>query len=140
MISYPAKIEYDKEDVCYNVEFPDLEGCQTFGDTLEEAINAAKEALTGYLASIDTRNLDFPKFSNLKGKNIHYIAPHKNVAFAIWLRLKRNEKGYTQSEMAKLLNIKYQSYQRYENASSSNPTLKRIEQIEYVLKEDIVAV
>ncbi|MES0490354.1 MAG: type II toxin-antitoxin system HicB family antitoxin [Leptospirales bacterium] len=140
MISYPAIIEYDKEDLCYNVEFPDLEGCHTFGDTLEVALTAAKEALTGYLASIDARNIHLPKFSKLNGKNVHSIAPHKNVAFAIWLRLKRNEKGYTQSEMAELLNIKYQSYQRYENTSSSNPTLKRIEQIEDVLKENIVAV
>ncbi|MDH5720117.1 MAG: hypothetical protein OEZ13_05765 [Spirochaetia bacterium] len=33
-----------------------------------------------------------------------------------------------------------QSYQRYENPETSNPTLKRIEQIEKVLNENIVAV
>jgi len=42
--------------------------------------------------------------------------------------------------MANLLHIPYQSYQRYENPGTSNPTLKRIEQIEKVLNENIVAV
>lgn len=140
MISYPAKIEYDQSDKCYLVDFPDLVGCQTFGETLVDALDAAKEALTGFLSSLDNRNLSLPSSSHLKEKNIYYISPYKNVAFAIWLKIKRNEKGYTQSEMAELLNIKYQSYQRYENPNASNPTLKRIEQIENVLKEDIVAV
>lgn len=140
MISYPAIIEYDQDDKYYLVDFPDLEGCQTFGETLDDALEAGKDALTGFLSSIDNRNMNLPNSSHLKGSNIYNITPHKNVAFAIWLKMKRNEKGYTQSEMAALLNIKYQSYQRYENPNASNPTLKRIEQIENVLKEDIVTV
>ena len=47
---YPA-IFY-KEDNSYWVEFPDLEGCQSFGDTLEEVHENAKEALAGYLVTL----------------------------------------------------------------------------------------
>ncbi len=44
---YPAI--FHKEENSYWVEFPDLEGCQTFADTLEEAAEMAQEALSGYL-------------------------------------------------------------------------------------------
>lgn len=46
---YPAV--FHKEDSSYWVEFPDLEGCQTFADTLEEAAEMAQEALSGYLVT-----------------------------------------------------------------------------------------
>lgn len=47
---YPAI--FSKDDNCYTVEFPGLIGCQTFGDTLEEAMGYAQEALAGYLLTI----------------------------------------------------------------------------------------
>ena len=45
--AYPAIIKYDKGDKVYTVEFPDLSGCVTFGETLIEAKEKAKEALSG---------------------------------------------------------------------------------------------
>lgn len=47
---YPAI--FTEEEKSYIVEFPDLEGCQTFGQTLEEAVEYAEEALTGYLLTV----------------------------------------------------------------------------------------
>ena len=47
---YPAI--FHKEDSSYWVEFPDLQGCNTFGDTLEETMENAKEALEGYCITI----------------------------------------------------------------------------------------
>ncbi len=44
---YPAK--FHKGDNCYWVEFPDLPGCFTQGETLEEAYIMAKEALALWL-------------------------------------------------------------------------------------------
>lgn len=46
---YPAV--FHKEDGSYWVEFPDLEGCQSYGDTLEETVEFAQEALGLYIAS-----------------------------------------------------------------------------------------
>ena len=46
-ISYPA-IFYE-EDNSYWVEFPDLEGCFSSGETIEEAFENAKEAIGLYL-------------------------------------------------------------------------------------------
>ena len=47
---YPAI--FTKDDECYSVEFPDLEGCQTFGDTIEEAMSYAQEALAAYILTL----------------------------------------------------------------------------------------
>ena len=51
---YPA-IFY-KEDDAYWVEFPDLEGCQTYGGTLNETMACAQEALAGYLLTLLEEN------------------------------------------------------------------------------------
>jgi predicted RNase H-like HicB family nuclease len=47
---YPAL--FHREDGSYWVEFPDLEGCQSFGDTLEEIYENAKEALAAYCVTL----------------------------------------------------------------------------------------
>lgn len=46
LLIYPAI--FHKEEGSFWVEFPDLEGCHSFGDTLEETFENAKEALEGY--------------------------------------------------------------------------------------------
>ena len=65
MICYPAVIEYDRADDAYNVSFPDLPGCLTFGRTLDEAKENAREALSAYLESIDSRKLKVPASSEI---------------------------------------------------------------------------
>lgn len=47
---YPAV--FHKEDNVYWVEFPDLEGCQSFGDTLTDTMAGAQEALAAYILTI----------------------------------------------------------------------------------------
>ncbi|MDY6845474.1 MAG: type II toxin-antitoxin system HicB family antitoxin [Thermodesulfobacteriota bacterium] len=140
MIKYPAKVIYSKSDKCYLVEFLDLPGCVTYGETLDEAKKNANEALTGYLESIDLRKIKIPVPSNRKGKNIYYIGPEKRVAFALWLKMKRIEQGLTQKDMAKRLNINFQSYQKYENPRKTNPTLKTILKVESILKDHVLTV
>jgi antitoxin HicB len=140
MIEYPAQITYSDSDNCYLVDFPDLPGCHTFGADLEEALDNAREALSGYLESIDQRRICIPRPLSLKGKNIHMIYPERAVAFAVWLKLKRAEKGLTQKKAAQLMGINFQSYQKYENPKTANPTLKTIEKIEKSMGEKILQI
>ncbi len=49
-IIYPAV--FHKENNQYWVEFPDLEGCHTYGESLEETLFYAKEALELYAATL----------------------------------------------------------------------------------------
>ena len=138
-MKYPAKIIYDKKDKYYNVSFIDLDGCFTYGETLDEAKQNAKEALTGFLESLDSRKIDIPEPSvRSKTKNIYYIEPDTRVAFAINLKLLRKRQKLTQQKMAKLLDIKYQTYQKFENPKKCNPNLKTILKIEEVLHEKIL--
>jgi len=51
---YPAI--FHKEDDAFWVEFPDLEGCQSFADTLEELHENAKEALAAYCVTLLEQN------------------------------------------------------------------------------------
>ena len=140
MIAYPAKFTYDKSDKVYLVEFPDLTGCVTFGENLDEAFKHAIEALSGYLESIDLRSIDIPEPSPLKGKNIHLIQPEKKVAFALWLKIKRKEKGLSQKDVAGLLNITFQTYQRFEDPKKTNPTLATIQKFEKIFGEIVIDV
>lgn len=55
---YPAIFTPTK--VGYSVIFPDLEGCQTNGDSLEEAINMATNTLSLYIFN----RKELPKASN----------------------------------------------------------------------------
>lgn len=47
---YPAI--FHKEEGAYWVEFPDLEGCHTFGSSIPETMEAAQEALSTYLLTL----------------------------------------------------------------------------------------
>ena len=60
---YPAV--FHKQDDCYWVEFPDLEGCQTYGDSLNETMEYAQEALSAYLLTSLEQNLPFAQPSDI---------------------------------------------------------------------------
>ena len=47
---YPAI--FHQEDNAYWVEFPDLEGCHTYGSSIPETLEAAQEALAAYLLTL----------------------------------------------------------------------------------------
>lgn len=49
---YTIILEPDLEEGGYTVIVPALPGCVTEGDTLEEAIAMAKDAIAGYLESL----------------------------------------------------------------------------------------
>ncbi|MGG4390470.1 type II toxin-antitoxin system HicB family antitoxin [Priestia megaterium] len=57
---------FEPENGCFNVSFPDLAGCLTFGSTLSEAIEMAKDVLGGYLLVSEEDNDDIPAPSPVK--------------------------------------------------------------------------
>jgi len=63
LTAYPAVI-HEEEGQCW-VEFPDLEGCFSDGDTLPQAAKNAEEALGLFLASLIERDLPIPTPSKL---------------------------------------------------------------------------
>jgi predicted RNase H-like HicB family nuclease len=78
--AYPA-IFTTEEDGSYSINFPDLEGCYTCGDTLEDGIEMAEDALALVLYGYekDDREIPVPSKANtlsLSSENefVNYIA------------------------------------------------------------------
>lgn len=67
LLAYPAL--FHKENDSYWVEFPDLQGCQTFGDTLNETVEYAQEALSSYILTLIDENKSLPFPSDIKQLN-----------------------------------------------------------------------
>ena len=67
MYYYFAQFHPDEEkpDV-YNVSFPDLPGCVTFGTGLDDAMTQAMDALTGYLEVEMERGEEIPSPSDME--------------------------------------------------------------------------
>jgi len=65
---YPAVFHYATDGI--SVEFPDLPGCLTCGDTTEEALLMAKEALELHLYGMESDNNEIPSPSDLININL----------------------------------------------------------------------
>ena len=133
MMVYYAKITKQKEDAKYLVEFPDLDGCFTEGDDLDDALFNAQEVLDGWLASLCDHNLNIPDEKVRKGRNYHPIMANINLEFVISLRRLRKKKRLSQAQVAKKLGISQQAYARLETPFKSNPSLSTIEKLSYAL-------
>ncbi|MBQ9365712.1 MAG: type II toxin-antitoxin system HicB family antitoxin [Schwartzia sp.] len=64
---YPAIFHPEPEAGGYSVYFPDLLGCVTEGDTLQEALTMAEDALGLYLQTLKEDGEPFPSASNPSG-------------------------------------------------------------------------
>ena len=87
MSSYLALVHKD-EGTSYGVSFPDVPGCISAGDTVEDALDNAAEALAGHLRlmradgdsepqprSVDAIRADPDLSDDLKGALIRYVEP-----------------------------------------------------------------
>ncbi len=136
MLKYPARF-IPEETGGYVVEFIDLPGCHTEGDTIEEAEAMAKEALSGWLESVYSRDIRIPEPTSADGDDIRYIAPEPEIEIPIVIRKLRTEKGLSQKQIADAIGIKYQTYQRFENPRMFNATVKNLKRISNVLGKSL---
>lgn len=118
MIKYKAKIQ--KDDEGYFVEFLDLPGCVTSGDSKEQAIKNAVEALDLYLEEANDPRWPLPKARN--HKNSEWVIASDEVSIPLMIREARKKKKLTQNQAAELLGMKLQTYQKLEYIRKSNPT------------------
>lgn len=135
MIKYQAKIFKDGDT--YSVVFPDLPGCFSMGETLEEAKTMAKDSLTLYLEEARSPKWEMPKAKKRKSKGYYWITPDVSVALPLMLRQARKDAGYTQAKLAKELGITTQQLQKLETPGKSNPTVKTLAKITSVLGKDL---
>lgn len=84
---YPAIFDYADDGI--TVEFPDLPGCVTCGDTDEEAFKMAREALALHLYGMEEDNEEIPtpsKVSEIKTEDNQSIA-----LIDVWMPIYRHE-------------------------------------------------
>ena len=75
---YPIVIEPGDEKTAYGVIVPDLPGCFSAGDTLDEAFDMAKEAIEGWIECTVDDVQDIPKPSAME-------EIRKNPEFSGWI-------------------------------------------------------
>ena len=62
---YPACM-YEEDDGGYSVEVPDLKGCCTQGNTLQEALEMAQDAALGWILTSIEDNEEIPQASKIE--------------------------------------------------------------------------
>lgn len=84
---YPAIFDYADDGI--SIEFPDLAGCLTCGNTDEEALSMAKEAMALHLYGIEEDNDPIPAASSLSKLKVE---PNQVVVLIdVWMPPFRSE-------------------------------------------------
>ncbi|MBR4825311.1 MAG: type II toxin-antitoxin system HicB family antitoxin [Spirochaetaceae bacterium] len=123
-----------EKDGKFIAQFPDMTNVLTYGSSLEEALEMAKDALDGVL-SVDIENgFPIPPSKYTGGYPVE-VSP--KVAFAIELRKARAEKSL--KEVAEKAGMTYQQYQRLENPRKTNPTLETLYKLQKVFNHPFLA-
>ncbi|MGI6361778.1 MAG: type II toxin-antitoxin system HicB family antitoxin [Bacillota bacterium] len=99
---YPACL-YPCEEGGYTVVFPDLPGCVTEGDTLEDALDMAADAACGWILGETEDDNPFPSASDIKG----IIADEYKEGFTslIPLDMEKYAKNHSNKSVNKTLTI-----------------------------------
>jgi antitoxin HicB len=120
-MQYVAKLT--REANRWLVAFPDCPGCQTFGDTREEALSMAAEALEGWLET-HLEHGDVPPRPRARRGGVP-VDVRAGLDVAIQLRWLRDDLGLSQAEIAKRVGVSQQQIAKLERPAS-NPTLRTL--------------
>lgn len=61
MRRYTVVLEFDQDANAYSVVVPALPGCTSMGDTVDQALANAKEAIAGHVASLEELGQPIPE-------------------------------------------------------------------------------
>ena len=121
----------------YLVEFPDLPGCLTEGKTIQEALDHAREALSGWLFVAIRNGDEVPASRVRRRRGYHLVVPDVDVAIPLAILSARKRRGFTQKQVAGALGISQQAYRKFEMPGKSNPTLRSLRRLSEVLGLEI---
>lgn len=96
---FPAVFNYEEDGI--TVTFPDLPGCITCGDTDEEALRMAKDALGGHLWAMEDDNDEIPAPTRMV--DIHVKDNERLVLIEVYMPLIR--KSFDSKAVKKTLSI-----------------------------------
>ncbi len=128
-VAYPVRVW--PEDSGFAVQgLPPLDNVITCGETKEEAVQNAVEALTGVLEAMLDDGLPIPDPPQTAegAEDVVWIEPEPSAAVPVLLRKAREAAGLTQMELARRLRVTYQAVQKWERAGA-NPTVATIQRV-----------
>lgn len=116
-MQYVAK--FYKDDDGIGVEFPDVPGAYTCADSLEDAMDMAKEALNGVLRSMLDRHDPLPVAKTKPSVEKKLIPIDVEDELAIEYSIYEARRGKSAASVARSMGISRQSFKHYENAKLS---------------------
>jgi len=135
----PCKITYSETDKCWYVEAPGFyDGIMTHGTSLEHAKEMAAEAASGIIETCLEQDIPFSVPQMFDDPDCHAIPLEAGLAFALWMRRRREARNMTLAEVAAKMGVKYQMCQKLENPRTANPTLKTLRKIEKVFGDEVM--
>lgn len=135
MIQFQALLH--EESSGYWVEFPDLPGCLSQGDSREEALENAREALSLWLEDARDPQWEIPVPKARRGRKYVWVAPYEDVSIPLMIRQARQRKGLSQRVLAKKLGMTVQQLQKLECPGKSNPTVRTLAAVSQALDEHL---
>lgn len=138
---YYAVIFFEKESRTYGVRFPDHPGIVTYGQTFEEAVEMAKEALSALFESEFDRKQPLPtshKPRTKTGDKTVFVPLMPEIRLAYLIRSWREDAGLSQKQLAERLGISFQAYQRMERPGRSNLTVATLQRIAQALNKALI--
>ena len=81
---YPITIEPGNKSTAWGVVVPDLPGCFSAGDTLEETLTQAEDAITGWIETAIDDGQEIPKSSHI----VALRAAHPEFEGWLWALVK----------------------------------------------------
>ena len=101
-LAYPAIfIPFDDGDDGYTVEFPDLPGCVTEGNSMADALFMAEDAASGWVLTVLEDGEELPKASDMR----MHKAPEGGFVSVVGLDMDAYAEKYGQKAVKKTLTI-----------------------------------
>ena len=119
------------------MEFPDLPGCFTEGNSREEALENAREALSLWLEEARDPLWELPAPKARRAKRYVWVTAYEDVSIPLMIRQARQRKGLSQRELAKKLDMTVQQLQKLECPGKSNPTVRTLAAVSEALDEQL---
>jgi len=129
---FPAMITSDESS--FMIQFVDIPGAISCGNTIEECLFNGAEALTGVIECDMEHGHDIPRpTENVEGA--YYIAPEAKVQSALLVRWARE--GRSLADIARALDTSWPAAQRLEDPNHW-PSLKQLEKAAAALGKKLV--